>query len=587
MTTRARRLLAALALPSLGALAACAGSSSQGGTARQPTVFEQRERDAERRATTRMPRYPTDFSRMRPLTRAERTRFAETSHYTDVVRFLDSLPLLGAKMTRGVLGKTVEGRDIPYVVASRPLVSTPAEAKRLHRPIVFVQGNIHAGEVEGKEALQSLLRDLLLENGMNVLDSIVLVAVPIYNADGNEKWGPQARQRAAQNGPEQVGQRPNADTLDLNRDYIKAEAPETRAALAFLNAWEPDVFVDLHTTNGSYHGYALTYAPPLNPAALITGPFVRDTLLPDVRRRMRVDYGTETFDYGNFPGREGGVDSLPTAWLSYDHRPRFGTNYYGLRGRIAVLSEAYSHDPFERRIASTYHFVREVLSLIAENAEDVTELSAEADRRTTGWGTLPASSPAIPLRARLVQGRREGVRVEVVERTGDTLRTEAGMPRGLRRTGRFRTPVLPIHDRFEPTLTRRLPYAWAIPADQDSVVVRLRRHGVVVERVESPQELQVERFTMDSVVRSPTRFQKHFETRLEGRWAAERRTLPAGSYVVRTGQPLAILAHYLLEPESDDGLATWNGFGPLRAGEVFPVARVVQPVVGGVREVRD
>src|SRR5215218_3148493 len=171
-------------------------------------------------------RAAADSARL-PKTRAERTRYAETSRYADVVQFLDSLQRLRGGVYVGSIGRTTEGREIPYVVASRPQVRTPAEARRLGRPVVYVQANIHAGEVEGKEALQALVRDLVVEARPNVLDSIVLIAVPIYNADGNERVAPQSRNRTEQNGPELVGERPNAQRLDLNRDYVKAEAPET------------------------------------------------------------------------------------------------------------------------------------------------------------------------------------------------------------------------------------------------------------------------------------------------------------------------------------------------------------------------
>src|SRR6185312_8096019 len=179
------------------------------------------------------------FAGKRPLTRAERTNFTETSHYDDVITFIDSLKLLGAR---------IEGRELPYVIASRPMVSTPAEARRLHRPIAYIQANIHAGEVEGKEAMLSMLRDLLFDKRKNVLDSVVLIVQPIYNADGNEKWGPQSRNRGSQNGPELVGTRQNAQGWNLNRDYVGADAPETKGSLAMLNAWNPDLFMDLHTT---------------------------------------------------------------------------------------------------------------------------------------------------------------------------------------------------------------------------------------------------------------------------------------------------------------------------------------------------
>src|SRR5688572_23997202 len=166
-----------------------------------------------------------------PRTQAERTNYRETSSQESVQLFLDSLTKLGRPIAAGVMGKTTEGRDLPYVIVSRPLYATAAAARQSGRPIVFVQGNIHSGEVEGKEALQALVRDLLLEARPNVLDSIVLIALPNYNADGNERLAPQVRNRGAQNGPEMVGTRPNATGLNLNRDYMKADAPETRASI--------------------------------------------------------------------------------------------------------------------------------------------------------------------------------------------------------------------------------------------------------------------------------------------------------------------------------------------------------------------
>ena len=530
-------------------------------------------------------RYPGNLTRARPLTHAERTNFAETSRYADVVQFIDSLRALGADIQVGSIGKTTEGRDIPYVVASRPRVSTPDDAKRLRRPIVYVQANIHAGEVEGKEALQALLRDLLFDSHANVLDSIVLVAVPIYNADGNERFAPQERNRGEQNGPALVGTRANAQGFDLNRDYIKAEAPETVASLAMFRAWDPDVFVDLHTTDGSYHGYALTYAASLNPAALFTAPYTRDTMLVELRQRMATVHGFYVFDYGNFPREQG----APTAWETYDSRPRFGTNYYGLRGRISVLSEAYSHDPFLRRVASTYDFVAELLSYVAANANDIFDLSREADSRTTGWGNDPPSAPQIPVRSTIKSTHEGPVRVEDVERTGDTIRYEAGLPRGVRRTGNVRTIKMPIYDRFEPSLTVPVPYAYAFSREVgDSLVKRLVMHGVLIDQLDGPLETSVAEFTVDSTATAPQPFQKHRERRVYGSWGhSTPRSLPAGTYLVRTGQPLGILAMYLLEPQSDDGFVDWNVLDPWANDHIFPVVRIVQPVRAQLHPVHD
>ena len=523
-----------------------------------------------------------------PRTRAERTNYLETSHYDDVVAFIDSLKKLGAPISVGSIGTTNERRAIPYVIASRPLVSTPEAARALGRPIVYVQGNIHAGEVEGKEALQALIRDLTYQSKRNVLDSIVLIAVPIYNADGNERFADQARNRSEQSGPALVGQRPNAQSLDLNRDYMKGDAPETRASLRMFNQWNPDFFVDLHTTDGSYHGYALTYAPSLNPAAdippgFVGGAYARDSILPELRRRVRTRRGYETFDYGNFVSQ----DSAERGWFTYDHRPRFGTNYFALRGRMSVLSEAYSHDPFDRRVASTYAFVSELLSLVAERGSTIRRMSARADSVVAAWGSGTASA-MIPIRADLTTTPYTGeVIVELLERTGDTVRTAPGVRRGFRRAGNFRRVRMPIYDRFVATITTPTAWGFAVSADDTSGVRILAMHGITLERTHDACSVTAETFAVDSVTVSPNAFQGRRNVRVEGTWLRGESRLESGTYVARLSQQLGVLAAYLVDPRSDDGLVAWNvgdratvgqlRWSPLRLANPLPAACGLRP----------
>ena len=514
-----------------------------------------------------------------PRTRPEQTRYRETSHYEDVRKFLDSLRALRAPLVFGSIGKTNEGRDIPYIIASRPLVSTPSEANRLGRPIVYVQGNIHAGEVEGKDALLALLRDLTFSIKPNVLDSIVLIAVPIYNADGNERFAAQAVNRTEQNGPEMVGVRPNAQNLDLNRDYVKAEAPETRASLAMFNTWDPDVFVDLHTTDGSFHGYALTYSPSLSPAAVFGGVYARDSLLPVLRERMRTRHGFEVFDYGNFISDEPGAradTSVHEGWATYDARPRFGTNYYGIRGRIGILSEAYSHDSLARRIASTYAFVSETLSLVAEKGAAIRSLTARADGQPLAWGRSPDSLQIVAIRSEFIATpQMMDVVKEDLEKTGDSSLTQPGVPRGERRTGRLRTIRMPVYDRFTSTLDRTPPAAYVMAPEDTAVATLLRLHGIRVDRSDSAWTARGEGFLIDSIITAPRTFQGHHEVRLKGRWERGLQTLRPKSFIVSTAQPRGALVVYLLEPESDDGFTAWNLFdGDLKKGGRFPVTRI-------------
>jgi hypothetical protein len=555
---------------------------------------------------------PAKLAGKRPLTRPERTNYAETSLYTDVVMFIDSLKLLGAKIETGSLGKTNEGRDLLYVIASKPLITTPAEARRLGRPVAYIQANIHSGEVEGKEAMLAMLRDLLFDTRPNVLDSIVLIVQPNYNADGNEKLA--ENRLGSQNGPRMTGTRPTGQGWNLNRDYVGADAPETRASLAMLNRWNPDLFMDLHTTNGSLHGYSLTYAPTLTPAAVTVGPYLQKTMIPEIRNRVRARQGFEIFDYGSFgrvaapgaargapggrgadtagrgaargaagggrgadsaargaargQGRGGGsletivADSIPTggwAFRTYEPLPRYGSNYYGLRGRLSILSEAFSHDPFPRRIASTYAFVGEILSFVAEKKNEIFALTKKADEDVAAWARNPASSPQIGLRSRMDTTRIEAVRVETIIPNTDTTRRELGVGRGQQRTGIIKLVTMPVMASFTPTLTRTLPFAYAFDAAAaDSLLPILKIHGVTVERLNAAANVTAQGFMVENVVdRPPNETPRRLKT-VNGTWGASAaRSLPAGTYIVRAGQQFGLLAFHLLEPESEDGLQSF------------------------------
>jgi len=492
-------------------------------------------------------------------TRPERTGATETSTYADVTHFVDSLQRAGAGIRVGTLGLSPEGRPIPYVIAARPMVDGPADAHRSGKPIFYIQGNIHAGEVEGKEAAQMLLRDLTLGPLRTLLDSVIVIVVPIYNIDGNERFGPGGQNRPGQNGPEVVGQNLNGQGLNLNRDYVKLEAPETRGALALLDRWEPDGFIDLHTTNGSYHGYALTYAPGLNPNSPPTNDYVRDRFLPLVRERMRRRYRQETFSYGNFRNQE--PDSLVQGWETYDPRPRFGTNNMGMRGLVAILSEGYSNAPFAERISATYNFVREILSLAAEDRVGLVRLVASS----AAW-----RPDSVVLRSVFAPPTLQPVIAELTQADGDG---SNGFARR-RRTGVFKTIRMPVYDRFQSAMKVARPPGYFVPAAHRDLAEQLRREGVTVFRVSQPDTVQGEIFTVDSVVAAPV-FEGHRTVTLEGRWASAKVLLPAGGFWVSTDQRLGVLAAYLLEPMSEDGFVTWNLLDrDLHPGAAYPIARV-------------
>ena len=518
-------------------------------------------------------------------TRAEITNYEETSSYADVTRVIDGLVSTSPLVHTESFGKTEEGRDLPLMVISDPKVATPAAARKLGRPLVFVQANIHAGEVEGKEAVLMLARRLVSGDLKPLTRQLVILIAPDYNADGNEKVS--VMNRTSQNGPVGgVGTRENSKGLDLNRDYMKLDSAEARSLVGAFNKWDPHVIVDLHTTNGSYHANHLTFSPMLNPnadARLID--FTRERLLGPIRQAMLKTHHWRTYYYGNFAPEDGGgressrVDPANpgnVAWRTFDHRPRFGNNYAGLRNRIAILSEAYSYLDFKGRVEVTEDFVEEIWRSAAANAKQIMTLTAQADRAIAAPATAKPLELGVEFEIRALPEKVEILVGDVTklpnERSGREMLVMAPVA----------TPVMmKDYGVFAATRSLPLPKGWLIPktiADGSrltAAIERLRWHGVRIEEVAADAQVAVERFSIAEMTKAPKPFQGHQEARLKGTFDKAQFTVQAGSLYIPANQPLGRLAFYLLEPESDDGLVTWNIMEEvLEVGQTYPIYRV-------------
>jgi hypothetical protein len=501
-----------------------------------------------------------------PQTQAERSDFSETSSLAAVEKFLAGLRDLphADRIEVGTCGRSHEGR--PLLVVRAALQDTKAEgALRL-----LVIANIHAGEVEGKEAVQVLLREIASGQHEPLLEGCVVWFLPIYNVDGNEQLD---RHRTQQNGPVLVGQRPNGQGLDLNRDCVKAEAPETQALLQLFRTHDPHVFLDLHTTDGSWHGYHLTYAPSLStnidPAIDRTGRALLETASQDLNR---ADPSYQTFDYGNFATRDwdggGAPASAPTdrAWWTYDHRPRYGVNYYGLRNRIGILSEAYSNCDFATRIDVTRAFVMAIWRAAQAQRDSLIAACRQADRR------LQQNTGGIYHGFDSHFGAPEFMDVLV----GDCDRVPEEGGRGVRFVRRDVQTAerMPVYRRFVSRSQVALPAAWVLPEPPQAVLDLLVRHGIDHLQIASAQTVGTERFAVTGRRKPKRPFQGHQELHLAGSWQqTETTTLPAGTLVVASRQRLGRLAAQLLEPLSEDSLSTWN-FLEAQTAEFFPVQRV-------------
>ena len=271
-------------------------------------------------------------------TTAEKTDFKSTSNYNDVMSFIAQLRKISKLMRVETIATSVEGRDIPLIIAGNPLPGSPQQLVNDKRIVVYIQANIHAGEVEGKEATLMFLRDMLVEKNPELLKDIILLICPNFNPDGNEKISPQ--NRPYQNGPVNgVGVRHNGQFLDLNRDGMKAESPEVRGVISrVFNKWDPAVFMDCHTTDGSYHVEPVTFTWMVNPNGdkdLIS--YMRNKMIPAMSATLLNKYKVENCYYGEFNN----MLQPENGWFYDAADPRYMSNYYGLRSRLGILNENY------------------------------------------------------------------------------------------------------------------------------------------------------------------------------------------------------------------------------------------------------
>jgi len=513
-------------------------------------------------------------------TRAELTNYEETSRYGDVVRFFNQLQQRTSLMRLENFGASHEGRTLPLAILSEPPIAQPREARDSGKPIVFILANIHAGEVEGKEAAQHLARRLLTGDLRPLLKKVIILVAPIYNADGNERIC--LTNRVPQNGPiGGVGVRENGQGLDLNRDFIKLEAPESVALVRLFNAWDPHVTVDLHATDGSYHGYHLTYSIPLNPSLnqnLLD--YHRAKLMPALVRAMRARHNFRTYYYGNFSEspESSKKTSEPRAWYAFSPQPRVGYNYFGFRNRLSILTEAYSYLDFRRRIEVTEAWVEEILRYSAAHAEEIRRLTRRVDEET-----IKEASQG-PFRRIGVEYRPKALPKPVEILVGKV--TKIRNPNsGQMMTAMLEDQVTRVKmldfGLFEATRTVPTATAYLFRREKGLQVVldKLLAHGITVEELTAAAALEVKIFHIEEVTMKQKVFEGHHEVTLKGSYENEKVEFPPRTLLVRCAQPLGLLAAYLLEPESDDGLVTWNFLDSfLEKGKVYPIYKLTKEV---------
>lgn len=481
---------------------------------------------------------------------AERSGFVRTGRYDDVIALCDAF---AARYPRSVrcetFGTTPEGRPMKLLVASTSGALTPDAARARSLPVTLVQGGIHAGEIDGKDAGFLALREVLGGRAATgALARQVLVFVPVFNVDGHERF--KAWNRPNQRGPEEMGWRATAQNLNLNRDYMKADAPEMRAMLALIERWDPVVYVDLHVTDGAkfQHDVSVQVEPVNSGDAGLrsAGRALRQGTIDRLARQgsLPLPY-YPSFVESDDPA-SGFEDGVPT--------PRFSHGYMPLRNRMGMLVETHSWRPYAHRVRVTRNAVVAVLEQVAANGAQWVRLEREADERAMH---LAGNAVALDYKA-TDASRLVDFKGYAYSRTPSTVsgalmtRYDEARPQVWR---------IPLRDTVVPKLEVPAPRAgYLVPAAWAShVVPTLEAHAIRYERLATAhQALPVLAWRADSIRFAAESFESHQRLDAAGQWAPETRPLIAGALFVPIAQPKARLVMGLLEPQAPDSIAAWG-----------------------------
>jgi len=485
------------------------------------------------------------------ITPSEQSDLTGTPRYEETVAWLRRLVEASPDLAMVSIGRSDEGRDIWMVIASREKRFTAVALRDSRRPLVLAQAGIHAGEIDGKDAGLMLLRDLTVKGTKrDLLEGVNFLFVPILNVDGHERMSRYSR--INQRGPVESGWRVNSRRLNLNRDYAKLDTPGIRAIIRTLAEYDPELYVDLHVTDGIDYQYDVTFG--------YTGPhghspagaaWLDRHLAPALLRDLEA--------MGHIPGplmfaRDG--NDPDQGLVEWTPGPRFSNGYGDLRHLPTVLLENHSLKPYDQRVLGTYVFMESLLrTLAAHGAELRVAIAADRERRpaevplTFGWdGDVEQQRPfrSLPRDFLMVEQRLVPSSISGASR--------------LEYTGRPVTRTLPYLVATRPGITVTRPRAYWIPPAWGEVIERLRLHGIRMETIDEACDVRVELYRIDEPQIAPQPFEGHAQA--SGTPRAETRTIRfvAGSVRVPTDQPLGDLAIHLLEPAAPDSFFSWGFF---------------------------
>ncbi len=502
-----------------------------------------------------------------PDTYFEQSNFKKTPDYSKTIEYCKVLDEASENIHFTTFGKSYLGKDLPLLVASKSEKLCPCTNRS--KTIILIQACIHAGEPDGKDAGFMLFRDIATKPEFRImLDSVTVLFIPIINVDGHERFGPY--NRINQNGPDSMGWRTNAQNLNLNRDFLNAESPEIQAFVKLCNEWNPDFFIDCHTSDGADYQYALTYGLEThgNMDSALTD-WQEKTFLPYLEKEME-KAGYPIFPYVMFrrwfDPRSGLVTYASPAMLSQ--------GYMATRNCPGLLIETHMLKDYKIRVFSTYNMILKSLELLAYHDKvGLKELRLKTDIK---YSADPVINDSIALD---FEPGKDCTMVEFkgVEYSSDPSEISSGI--WFRYDTVKTTFTLPFYNILEPSAKARVPVSYIIPPEWKTIAKKLILHGVKVDSLKKTESFNVTYYTFSDV--------KFRNSPYEGRMRVEDFKLgeytdsvefPAGTYIVNCAQPFVRLIMQALEPKAPASYFSWGYFNTILEQKEYSETYVMEKV---------
>ncbi len=498
-------------------------------------------------------------------TPAEMSGYRRTATYDETVAWFRQAERASDWIKVTQFGTSPQGRAMHLVVVSQEKAFTPEAAKQSGKVIVLIQNGIHAGEIDGKDASMALVRDIAItKERASLLDSVILLIIPIFNVDGHENTARYTR--ANQDGPENAGFRATAQLFNLNRDYMKADTPEMCAWLALWQRWMPDFFVDDHITDGADWQYTVTYTMPWHPNAPASiREWTRSVYDPDVNRQVE-KAGYKICPYVFLRG-----DDMKSGITTFVDIPRFSTGYTILWNRPGLLVEMHMLKDFKTRVRGNYTMLTATLDNLNRYATSLKRAITQADSETVAGLSAPYPLSFAP--------DSSAVMMDFYGYDFDTVHSEASGRYYVRyHRDRPRTYRVPYYGTFQPKITVVPPRAYLIPKEWTGQIDRLRRHGIVLDTLVQPLTAKVEWYYLDSVTWSTAPFEDHVQPRYRSIVHETTATFPAGTVVVDLHQRGAKVAIQALEPQGPDSWVAWGLWNTIFERKEYIEDYVIDPL---------